>query len=291
MILLPGLAWGADPFRLIVGYSPSAIENTYVEDGKRVFKTMVGSYLGVADPEIQAELVTFQDEIEMGAAIKLGRVDMVAGSADQTVKSVRNRVLDPAFVTETAGSVYEDAVLIVRKDSAVMKLADLRGKRLMTLEGARFGNHHRWLDTWTLREANVRVGPFFASVKEGRTSSKVVLACFFGGADACLVPRGGYELASEMNPQILERMKVLGSSTNLIGAIVAFRADLEPQKKARVARIMARLHEDPRGRQILKIFRRSRLVAFKPEYLAGIEALIGEHEQLLRLHGAPARAQ
>jgi ABC-type phosphate/phosphonate transport system substrate-binding protein len=283
--VLPALGQGSEPFRLVVGYSRSAVQDVYVEDGKRVVKAMIGGYLAAAEARLQAELITFEDNAQLKEAVTHKRVDLVGAASNQIVDMARGGAIEPAMVTEMSGGVYDDAVLLVKKDAGIVNLGDLRGKRLMTLEGAAMGHPYLWLETWALREEHGVVGSLVGSVREGRTSSQVILACFFASADACLVPRGGFDLARELNPQIAERLRILGNSAGLIGAIVAFRSDYDPVARAHLIQLMAHLEEDTRGKQILNLFRRTRLVLFKPGYLVGIAELVAEHDRLLNVTG------
>jgi phosphonate transport system substrate-binding protein len=140
--------------------------------------------------------------------------------------------------------------------------------------------HMVWLETLLMREGFRRAEEFFSSVREVRRPSQAILPVFFKQADACLTTRRSFDLACEMNPQVGMELMVLAQSPDLAGGVIVFRPTYEEKHKELMMEVLEKLEEDPQGKQLLKLFRMSRLHPFKPEYLMTVETLFRQHDTL-----------
>ncbi len=277
------------PPRVVGGYTARAFSDAYVQDATRAAKNSFNRFLENAAPRTRFETVAFESNAELIEALKSRRIDMVGGSANQIVEISREVAIEPALVAEGPNGLFHEAVLLVAGDSPVAALRDLEGKRLMVLEGAEGGHLRLWLETWTLRETGRPPEAFFGSVSRGRNGSQTTLACFFDRADACLVPRGTFELAVKQNRQVGQKLRELGSSIGLPAAVIAFRPGYDPEAKARIVDICTHVQDDVFGQQVMKLFHQKRFVPYKEGHLAAAEALVREHDQLLAAYRARTR--
>lgn len=107
----------------------------------------------------------------------------------------------------------------------------------------------------------------------------------FGQADYALVNRHGYRVATELNPQLGRQGQVLAElhfDTQYFGF---FSARVSPRFRQHALSSLPRTHQEPRGRQMLDIFRVDRLVLADPGVLKPFYDLEREYQALRRQSG------
>ena len=85
-----------------------------------------------------------------------------------------------------------------------------------------------------------------------------------------------------MNPQ-LGQLRVLARSRPMIESVIAVPAEPHPYQKELIDAMLS-LHEDPRGRQLLMVFKTARLVRVQPGDLDSAREL---WRDFYRLTGSP----
>ena len=153
-------------------------------------------------------------------------------------------------------------VLVVNGSSAATSLAGLRGKNILAFSRNGVNTGIAWVDVLLGKEKLGRAASFFASVKVPAKAQACVLPVFFGTVDACVVDEVNLDLAKEMNPQ-LGQLKVLARSRPMIESVIATPAEEGPFRKDLIDSILS-LHQDPRGRQLLMVFKTERVVRLQP---------------------------
>lgn len=224
----------------------------------------------------------FRDPASLEAALHRKELDLVAIIADEYV-ALQGRVpMLPVFVTAHEGGVNQSVVLLVRRDAGIKGLLDLKGRRLTISIEQNKTIHLKWLEILLMREGFRAADTFFSKLARARGPSQAILSVFFGQSDACLTTRQAFRIATELNPQVGKEVFVLAQSPEAAGGVIVFRPDLAEEDKKRLSDVLASLHLDAEGRQLLGLFRMSRLLPFKSEYLESVEGLRKEHEILSR---------
>ena len=163
------------------------------------------------------------------------------------------------------GPALYSYVLLVNPASRATTLAGLLGKTILVYSrggGEASVTGIAWLDV-TLAKAKLgRAGSFFASVKMTDKAQTCILPLFFGTADACIVDEVNLDLAKEMNPQ-LAKLQVLARSRPMLESVISTPLETQPYHKELIDAMLS-LHESPRGRQMLMVFKTDRLVRIQP---------------------------
>jgi phosphonate transport system substrate-binding protein len=179
------------------------------------------------------------------------------------------------------GALYS-YLLLVNPSSGATAIANLRGKNILV--SARGGRNAglAWLDVLLGKEQLGRAASFFASIKEPDKAQACILPLFFGTVDACVVDEINLNVAKEMNPQ-LGQLRVLARSRPMIESVIATPVEPHPFQKELINALLS-LQEDPRGRQLLLIFRTNRMARIQPGDLEPARELWTAYE---RLPGSP----
>jgi ABC-type phosphate/phosphonate transport system substrate-binding protein len=266
--------------RLTVGFSAQAFADVDREEARSVTRAWTQTVLSREFGAAQAETALFEDSAALEGALLQGRVDLAVVISEEYLRLRKNVALDPVFVTARAEGPYHRIVLIARLDQALRGLADLRGRQLLISQDRSRTFHEAWLETRLLQEGLPPAGGFFSDVRGTRRPSQAILPVFFGQADACLTTLYAFQLTCELNPQLARELTVLDRSPEVLGGVIAFRRGYAGPGRERILARLASLHEDPQGKQILRLFGMDRLLPFEPEYLTSAEALIQEHDRL-----------
>lgn len=298
LLLVPALCWSAapgseasgGPAHLNIGYSAQVFVDVTQEEARSLAKVWSDQILKRRFGEITLRTLVLPDVASLEAAFRRKEVDVAAVIVDEYVALKARVPLQAVFVPAHDGGVYQNVVLLVRRDGGVRQIGDLRSKQLTVSVEQVQTIHLKWLEILLMREGFRTAESFFSRVREAKGPSQAILSVFFKQSDACLTMQQAFDLASELNPQIGRELVPLASSPGSAGGVIVFRPDYGEADKTRLMDVLATLHLDPQGRQLLHLFRMSSLIPFKPEYLEAVESFRREHESLRRKL-APGRAR
>lgn len=183
--------------------------------------------------------------------------------------------MEPAFVHREQGVILKEFLLLVRRDSGINTLADLKDKEILLLSSRSGSLTTTWLDV-LLRENGLEPSKrFFARIQSESKPSMAVLPVFFGTKPACIVDRLSFQTMVELNPQVGQKLKPLAVSEPYLDSITCIPWKIKTTQQARLdlIRSLRDLHLEPAGRQIMTLFKVDQLVPFKEEYLTEVRQL------------------
>jgi phosphonate transport system substrate-binding protein len=268
---------------LRVGYSKSTFSGVNVNDAQ-VAMGMVASYLNekMGSQHI-TKTVIFDDMDTMIESIKAKKIDAVSMS---TLEYFRLKSLmlpiEPFNVSVNGDTVGDEHVVLVNKKDKINNLSQLRGKKIIVEMGSNGRLALLWFTTLLLKRGLPESDDFFSDIKKVEKISQAVLPVFFMQADACIVRRTGFQTMVEMNPQINKNLIVLQKSPAFQEIVFCMQKDYDDKTKKMMMDVSETLHLDPKGKQMLLLFRKDRVLPFKPEYIESVESLIKEYNELKR---------
>lgn len=217
---------------------------------------------------------------EIRERLRSHSVDLIMMGVPDYLELESSRLAVP--VLSHAGSAQVGAlysyVLVVNPASAVTTIAGLRGKNVLAFSRNGSNTGTAWVEVLLGKEKLGRAAAFFASVKVPANAHGCVLPVFFGAVDACVVDEVNLNLAKEMNPQ-LGKLRVLTRSRPMIESVIAVPTEPFPYRQELIDSILS-LHEDPRGRQLLMVFKTDRVVAIRPGDIDSSRELWGDFYRL-----------
>jgi ABC-type phosphate/phosphonate transport system substrate-binding protein len=137
-----------------------------------------------------------------------------------------------------------------------------------------------WLETLVMKRGFATLEAFFGDVRTVSKASQAVLPVFFGQAAAAVVDDGSVKTIGELNPQVARQVRTIATSNPLLAAIICTRGDFPADRREFLLSAIQAMTDDPRGQQTMALFKSSGMVRFDPATLAGMEALVAEHERL-----------
>jgi phosphonate transport system substrate-binding protein len=278
-ILCPAPRATADDFKLTMGYIGNTYPNTSSKDVKAavsvLIKKVAWEYFG------RSEARYYDSADEMAADIRKGTIQVACLSSEEYLKLRSQSQIEPILMTVGAHGRESELLLMVRRDSGIRSLGDLRnGSIVMPQRNTVESVFRVWLDTMLLREGKPESGTFFSTVKVAPTTAKVIMPVFFRQSDACVVTRQAFELTAELNPQISRELIPIARIENLFHGIISVDVKVSREIKEKLRQAFLSLNKSPEGRQLMMLFHVSAFTPYRPGHLSTTEELFAEHRRL-----------
>ena len=250
LLALAGQAW-AEPAMtpLVLGFYLPGIRDANPTDVRASLQLWVEE---IAKPyRLQGEARMYENMRTLYRDAMQKRVDLVIAPAMELSETFRPEELTQGFSARRRGSA-EGLALIVQKKSGLSQFRDLRGKHVLRLSNDRLGQV--FLETQCLRETGSPCSVLFDLAEEKRDVQSIHRV-FFGQADAALVSLSTLHAASELNPQIGARLRVLleWKVQSLAFGMMTVRSD--PAYRDLLLLSAMQASQTLRGVQILELFK------------------------------------
>jgi phosphonate transport system substrate-binding protein len=263
------------PQSLRVGFTCSVFLNMNRNDLEASFKgfTMVlGRKCGyLIDPQSHV----YDSSKEFEAAIKAGAIDLAIIDTWKFLEMDIRTQMEPLFVSTSPEGIGRRYLVLTSKSSGLRSIPQLQGKSIAECVDGNANLGANWLETLLRTNQLGNQETFFGTVETVVKPSAAVLPVFFGKKDACLLDQAGFDLMTEMNPQVGQALQVLAVSEPLANTILCLRKSPWEAEAFRqtLVKILSELHLDPAGQQLLTMFKTGPLVPFKEAHLATVREL------------------
>ncbi|NVN89655.1 MAG: PhnD/SsuA/transferrin family substrate-binding protein [Desulfuromonadales bacterium] len=281
-----------DPARdnmLVFGYLPEVFYNVDPRDVTGLMEVWARMSERKAKGGLKSFSIVYKTIAEAEKDLANRRVDVLVMIPEDFIRLRAKFHLEPILSADYGNHFYNELLLLVREDSGIKRVEQLRGKSLLLDVGQQGSIPMKWLDSLLSARLSSTARAVFGTMKECTKSSQAIMPVFFRQADACLVSRSHYETMVELNPQLGRQLRILESSPGFVTGILATRKDLKKSTQDAIINNLQEMYTDPKGKQIMTVFRIKRLVPFKADHLASVEKIIREHRgkpdgAALRIH-------
>lgn len=266
------------PFR--VGISSASVPGINRNDATAALKVWATTVMRERRLRCPVTVEMFERWTEVRSALEAGQLD--AGSL--TVMEFLESGLKPEsiLVIGRNGRATEEYVLLVRRNSGIRAISELRGKRLVWHSSGWTAPAKPWLEVELSKATPERPTRFLGSLEPMESPSKAVLRVFFGQADAGLVTTNAYALAAELNPQVRRDLEVLAVSPPVVPSFFFMRPGGHHPMTEEIEKAILELHTSVIGQQVLTVFMGSRMVRETLDCLDPARALMAAHAKVVR---------
>jgi phosphonate transport system substrate-binding protein len=259
---------------LVIGYSNQIFYNVVPRDAIGLTRVWVKEADRRMNNNGQSTVVFFKDLDDAEQALKANQVDIIVLLAEEFIH-LRDLVpLAPVLSADYGQHFYDELLLLVNNDGGITRLDQLHRKNLRIESGQKGSVPMQWLDFLLASKVSSESRTFFSTISTQPKASQVIMPLFFGQTDACLASRTSFETMAELNPQLGRKLRILEKSPGFVTGILAVRRDIRNPRRDAMIEALKNMHADPKGRQLLTLFRINRLVEFKTEHLASIEKVL-----------------
>jgi ABC-type phosphate/phosphonate transport system substrate-binding protein len=263
------------------GLSSSIIESDMNQDdaiaATKVWAGAMGKGVGLWQT---AEATVIQDKSRLISSLNRGEIDIFALGTQEFLESENQLRAVPCLTYMQAGQIENQYLIIVRQDSGIRTVGDLRGKRLALPKGGRNTLAPIWLDVVLGENGTKEKEAFFREIRDVQKPSQAILPIFFKQIEAGLILRSAFDTAVALNPQIGQQLKALAVSPKLVMMVVCMRNSLPRDLREQYIKAGLMLHEGTAGLQALNVIKLDRLVLWEPSYLDNVRELIKKQKAL-----------
>lgn len=264
-------------FRL--AFSAATFTDVNENDARAAVKIWAQTLFNERGLPVDPEPVILKDPVAIAQALQDRQIEAITLNTDEYWRLGNDLLAGPFIGGQNNGRITEEYVLLVHRDSKIERLADLRGGSLVFHQNLRMCLAPYWLDVVLVNDG-LPPAAAFCRVSQNSRLSKTVLPVFFRQADACVATRRGFEVMSELNPQVSQRLKVLASSPELVPTGFVFRRDYHDPLKATIVAELAKIKDSLSGSQLLALFQSGSLEAQPISCLDRAFELLANHQRL-----------
>ena len=261
----------------VIAYSAKMLFDVDAKDAAVAMKLYVDEiskqtgYRGESSPYNSLE--------ELVEKVEQGRIDMIALTTLDYFQAKKRSDLVLSLVPVQGGKTSIKYLLLANANRGYREIGDLRGKTLMLPRGDKTAA--LYMDTFLMKNRLGEMKSFFSKITEKAKPSQGVLSVFFGQADACVTTDAALKTMTEMNPQLGRALNIIVSSPELVTSITAFRRSMNADVQKKASNFGLQLKSQPRGQQIMLLFKIDGLLPLKEADLASMKDLTDEYDRLM----------
>lgn len=229
---------------------------------------------------IDLEAIIYPDSDSIVSDLLAERLDMVCSSVVDYYQIAKQVDTELAYTNTNSGRKMRKSMLLVRYDSGITGIDDLKGKRLLINASDLIGQ--MFINTILLRNHKRPADQYFATTITKSKPSKMVLDVFFKKSDACLIDNWALSAMSELNPQIQKQLKIVVSSPYIISSVTFFRKNFGERLKKDLKEIATSTARSTYGQQLLILFRSDNIAELRSSDLDSFKQLWDEYEERMQ---------
>lgn len=253
------------PYRFI--FSVNLFHNQKIEDALASTTILMNKIKKDKNIQEDFEIIICNTEKEILDEIKTD-FDFLLVTAVEMAAIKKSGRTKPMLINQTQNSTGFIYYLITHQDQDISSIKDLKKSNLSMLARSPNQVPSLWLDKILRDNKLPKKESFFSDISYDYKATNVVLSVFFKKITASIVSKASFDLLCELNPKILNQIKVIEKSEPLLFGVVFFDSKIKDKEREKlVYDTLISLDNDAYGKQLLNMFNVDRIVPFKDEYL------------------------
>ncbi len=275
----PISAQQANTKNIIVGYSKNIFRGFNVNDAKVAASLIENTISRESRRKTVSTSVVVSSADEVVDLIKTNKLNYVSLTSIEYLAVKDRAKIYPYCAPIARDAIMNRVLLIVRNDSNIKSVEDLKGKSISTSSfyDEEFKLPTMWMKTIFWRSKIKDINKFIGSFKVRDNPSIIVSDVFFKTTDACIVFESEFETLKELNPQLGKQLKVLLSSEPLLTEVGCYTENSKNDPDLDfILETTYNLHNNVHGKNLLKLLKIKRLQPYTPELIKNVDILYRE---------------
>lgn len=249
------------------------VTRTDVETSMNIWATELTQAL-----ELPSEVRIYDSVQEIRQALASGQANFVMANGPSFVRDFDLTTLADGLAGDV--SAEDELLLLVRQGAGIRSARDLAGKRVVLIADSEVSE--LMLEATCLRALGAPCRSVGLAVSRVKRSRQQVMKLFFGTDDVAVMRGYSYRLATELNPQVKDRIQVLARLPIYDGPMGLFSKRLNASFRDYVIGQVPQMSYSPRGQQLIQLLQTEKLGRFSKDRLTPVQTLMQEHEALLK---------
>jgi hypothetical protein len=212
------------------GASVETLFNSTVTDAEILFKKILNELLAEVNESFTVKI--YQNSESMISDFKKGKLEVLVLDSLRFLELEKLIHPDGRFIVQLGPAMKQHYLILGRGSNNKHSLSELRNSKLSIARGHLVAK--RFLDVTLLQQGLPISDKFFSEIDMKKSNNSAIIDLYFGKADLVVVPKFGYELALELNPQISNKITVLAQSAPMVHEIVGARYDFPEERLDRI---------------------------------------------------------
>ena len=182
------------------------------------------------------------------------------------------------------GKQYQKLIIIVKKDSKIDNISDLKNKTVAIKED-------NYLGEIVLKKAlyeskHLSSNGYIENFIFLSRDSTAILKTFFGKSDAAIVPAAAFEIVCEMNPKVKKNLKVIYATDRIFMPIISMM-NIHSNKIliSKISKLSKNMNDTPDGQSMFAFFKIQGIDEIKPKELERLKKYYKEYFILKHKYG------
>jgi ABC-type phosphate/phosphonate transport system substrate-binding protein len=211
-------------------------------------------------------------------AMREDRLDAVFANPINYLELDKQTNPDYRYTISYGHQLEQRIYLLATKSDAVSDLSQLKGKRLSITKDHIVGR--MFLEIQLARAGLDMPNSYFSVIHETTSCNAAVLDLFFGKADLAVATDVAYDLASELNPQLMAKIQIITASSPYIPFIIGINKQVPSHLIKQIDTILLELKDQPRFKHILSLFSATDVVKVRDDQIESLRKLKSQHQKL-----------
>lgn len=243
----------AEPYRLIAGSSTLGFRESDKQNVNVGFSKVFNEIL--SSENVICDFKSAETSEELFAAIKLNQVNAFFGSPIEFLKAEQYFLDSPIASGIFDNKLKSRIYLLVRKDSEINSITQLKGKKLATSKWTTEDLGGLYLETILLENKLPVTKQYFSEILQTETSNRAIVDLLFKKADIALVNENQFNIAAELNPQLRSNLKILSESEPYLIFVTALSKNTPTQDIKAIKNSLLTVHKTAKGRSVLNLLK------------------------------------
>lgn len=277
-LLRPVIAEPMNSHRFTMGiYYPAIANQVSPVD----FQAAIDFWLNEFAPTLNLQPATarmFDKMDSLRQAFEAGEIDFILAPPILLVQHIdRQKLADGFLGSSVDGSAY-GAILLVRKDAAIERFQQLKGKKLLLVKDDDLGA--TFLETLSLKNLGQPLSKSFSRIEYKDKQSAVILALFFKQAEIGISDKEMFNVMAELNPQLRQNLEILAEFPTKAANYGFFHSAFPAELRMKISEKLIGLNHETRVQTILNDLHMATLETCSVDELRPFDALIAEYRPL-----------
>jgi len=217
-----------------------------------------------------SQMFFYEDPKKIVADLKAGKIDYISAFPLVYVKYFNLNLLSDGFSGGLKNIDDNLFVILVRNDNKIQSWEDIR-KIDPRVGIQKYDEIMHLYSKYKTKNINL-------NIEDYSKRSRAILDLFFNKLDVVIVPRISFILATELNPQLSKKIKILEVTKLNATNLGFFRKTLDENIKHDVYLQAEKIYATPKGHQMMMIYKADKLIRTKISDLKPVEAFYKKYQ-------------